>query len=471
MSGFDPRLARRLLLALVAPVLVASGCSVKPPPSATEIWNDSALSPDLPQQWAASASAGEVPSDWVASFGDTQLSALVEEALLQNADLQASAARVERAAGFAKAAGAHLYPTVDLLGKGGTGMGGDSSGLSAIVVLASWEIDIWGRVRAGRAAAVARYGSAESEYRFARQSLAAITVKTVFVAIEGRLQQRIAEEMVGTSGELADLMQVRQEVGRGNERDVVLARADRAKYQDSVIELEQANDEARRGLESILGRYPAAAIEFPEDLVALPPPVPAGLPAELLERRPDLVAAERRVASAFHSVQEAKAARLPQISLTASFGALSSDVLQLKEDFENPVASIGASLLAPIFRGGQLQAQVDIRTAEQREALAQYAGVALAALTEVENALAAESKLSRRQEILEEAVRSLERALEIARIQNDVGMIDLFTVLQQQQALYVERSKLLRVRSERLIQRVNLHLALGGAFDAPAQTP
>lgn len=146
-------------------------------------------------------------------------------------------------------------------------------------------------------------------------------------------------------------------------------------------------------------------------------------------------------------------------------------MLELKEDFANPVASVGASLLAPIFRGRQLQAQVDIRTAEQREALAQYAGVALAALTEVENALAAESKLSRRQEILEEAVRSQDRALELARIQNDVGMIDLFTVLQQQQALYVERSKLLRVRSERLIQRVNLHLALGGAFDTPAQTP
>jgi outer membrane protein, multidrug efflux system len=137
-----------------------------------------------------------------------------------------------------------------------------------------------------------------------------------------------------------------------------------------VSQLELARLQALRALEILIGRYPAAAIETAARLPSMPRPVPVGLPSELLERRPDVIAAERRVASAFYGIEEAKVARLPRISLTASLTSVSSNLFVLKER-SNPLVSLGASLLAPIFLGGALQAQVDIRTAEQAQAVAE----------------------------------------------------------------------------------------------------
>jgi outer membrane protein TolC len=218
-----------------------------------------------------------------------------------------------------------------------------------------------------------------------------------------------------------------------------------------------------RALEALAGRYPAAALEAPAQLAAMPGAVPVGMPSELLERRPDVVAAERRVAAAFYRTEEAKAARLPRISLTGAVTSISSELFVLK-DRDNPVWSAGASLTAPLFLGGQLQAQVDIRTAEQQQAVAEYARVGARAFGEVENALSAGFTLEEREAILTEAVSENTRALELANIRYRVGVGDLRAVLQQNLALYAARTSLLRVRSERLVQRVNLHLALGGSF-------
>src|SRR5204863_648509 len=135
---------------------------------------------------------------------------------------------------------------------------------------------------------------------------------------------------------------------------------------------EQARAQALRSLELLLGRYPAAEIAVAQRLAPMPAAVSVGMPAELLERRPDVIAAERRVAAAFSRVGEAKAARLPRIALTAGGSNISSDVFVLK-DRSNPAFSFGANLVAPIYQGGVLQAQVEIRTAEQKEAVADYA--------------------------------------------------------------------------------------------------
>jgi outer membrane protein TolC len=186
----------------------------------------------------------------------------------------------------------------------------------------------------------------------------------------------------------------------------------------------------------------------------------------LLERRADVVAAERRVAAAFNRVEEAKAARLPKISLTASGSNISSDLFVL-QDRDNPVWSAGASLLAPIYQGGALQAQVEIRTAEQKQALADYARVGLRAFGEVENALASEFALTAREQILAQAVADNARAAELAQVRYRVGATDLRAVSQQQLALLATRTTLLRVRSEARVQRVNVHLALGGDFEIP----
>jgi outer membrane protein TolC len=180
-----------------------------------------------------------------------------------------------------------------------------------------------------------------------------------------------------------------------------------------------------------------------------------------------MVAAERRVAAAFNRVGEAKAAQLPRIILNGSVAAIQSDIVELKEDFENPTAGAGARLIAPVYQGGALKTQVRIRTAEQQQAVAEYARMALRALGDVENALAASQSLSERQPVLERAVADHQRALDLAQTSYRVGRGDLRAVRQQQLSLHSARLALLNVQSEQLSQRADLHLALGGSFEQP----
>lgn len=165
----------------------------------------------------------------------------------------------------------------------------------------------------------------------------------------------------------------------------------------------------------------------------------------------------RSATTAFNRVEEAKAARLPKISLTASVSSISSDLFVLR-DRDNPVWSAGASLLAPIYQGGALQAQVEIRSAEQKQALADYARIGLRAFSEVENALSGEFALTARERILAQAMADNARAAELAQVRYRVGATDLRSVSQQQLALLAARTTLLRVRSEARVQRVNLYL-------------
>jgi NodT family efflux transporter outer membrane factor (OMF) lipoprotein len=452
------------MVATIACLLAVSACALKSPPSATEIRDETLVHAPTPPSWTAPGAAeGAVVDGWLVTFHDPSLSAMVAEALEYNADLRVAAARVEQAAGYAKAAGAAIYPAVSLLARGGGQLSGDNSGLQGVLVSASWELDLWGRVRAERDAAAAQYASAEANYVYGRQSLAALVAKSWFLATEARLQISIAEDMVRAAERLAQIARERQQVGVGDEYDVAVAEASLGGFRDTLRNLEFGYEQARRALEVLLGRYPAATLEAAADLPAMPPPVPAGLPSELLERRADVVAAERRVAVAFNRVEEAKAARLPKISLTASGSNISSDLFVL-QDRDNPVWSAGASLLAPIYQGGALQAQVEIRSAEQKQALADYARVGLRAFSEVENALASEFALATRERILAQAVADNARAAELAQVRYRVGATDLRAVSQQQLALLAARTTLLRVRSETRVQRVNVHLALGGDF-------
>ena len=394
----------------------------------------------------------------------------MREALANNPDLQVAAARVEQAAAYVKSAGATLYPQVNLLARGGGALSGDSSGLEGVGVFANWELDLWGRVRAGRASASTQYASAALDAEYARQSLAALVAKAWFQATEARLQKEIAEDMAASAGRQFDFAQDRYRVGSGDLNDVTLARASYGTYRDSVKSLDYAYRQSVRALETLAGRYPAAALEVPVRLAELPGPVPAGVPSELLERRPDVVAAERRIAVAFYRTEEAKAARLPRISLTAAVTSISSDLFVL-QDRDNPVVSAGASITAPLFLGGQLQSQVEIRTAEQKLAIADYGRIGARAFGEVESALSAGLVLEEREAILRELVFDNTRALEFANQRYRVGIGDLRAVQQQSLALSAARTALLRVQVERLVQRVNLYLALGGPFDAKPAEP
>lgn len=453
---------------IVLLVAVVSACALKAPPEIDQIRAQALPNLAVPAQWVEKGGvAGTIASGWLAAFADPKLDALVREAIANNPDLRSAAARVEQAAGYAKAAGATLYPQVNLLARGGGSLSGDSSGLEGAGIFVNWELDLWGRVRAGREAAQLQYQSAALDTEYARQSIAALVCKSWFLATEARLQKASAEDMLRASERLVGLAQDRLRVGKGDEYDVTVAQANLQSYRDTVLQLDLAYRQAVRALETLVGRYPAAALETPAVFPARPGPVPVGMPSELLERRPDVVAAERRVATAFQRTEEAKAARLPRISLTAAVTTISSELFVLK-DRDDPVWSAGASLMAPLYLGGALQSQVEIRTAEQKVAVAEFGRVGARAFSEVENALSSGFNLEERASILARAVSENERAVELANVRYRVGSGDLRAVQQQQFALYGVRMALLRVRGEQLVQRVNLHLALGGNFETPA---
>jgi NodT family efflux transporter outer membrane factor (OMF) lipoprotein len=346
-------------------------------------------------------------------------------------------------------------------------MSGDDSGLKGWLVSASWELDLWGRVRYSKRGAEEQYASTEADYVFARESLAALVAKAWFLATEASLQRALLVEAVDATTKLLELAEQRLKVGIGNELDVASAKVTLQTYRDSLRQVEQAQEQSLRALELLLGRYPGAEIAVPAEFRALAADVPAGLPSELLERRPDVIAAEKRVAAAFSRVKEAQAARLPKISITGSVSDLTSDLFLL-QDRDNPVWSAGGQVLAPLFTGGSLKAQVEIRTAEQKQAVAQYVQTALNAFGDVENALSSEVALRQRESILTAASADAARALELAQTRYRVGSGDLRAVQQQQVAYLSSRMNLLRVQSEQRVQRVNLHLALGGNFATAA---
>lgn len=457
----------RSLVVLCA--LGLSACALKDMPPREEIANQALLNLTPPAQWvSATGPAGSVADNWLASFNDPWLNELVKEAIAYNADLRIAASRVDTAAAYLAAAQSPMWPQVNLLARGGGKMSGDSSGLSGVGLFASWELDLWGRVRAVTRATEMQYESVRLDAEYARQSLAALVAKGWILAIESRLQKAQAEAALQSSEQLASLARDRLRVGSGDEYDVTVAQANVETLRDTVRSLDLAYQNALRALEALLGRYPAASVAVAERLPPWPGDIPAGFPSELLERRPDVVAAERRVAAAFYRTEEAKAARLPRITLSANFTSLSSELFVLQER-NNPLFSAGAALLQPIFLGGLLQAQVDARTAEQQTAIVDYGKVGLRAFGEVEGALSAGATASEREDILTRAVRQNERGLELVGVRYRVGSSDLRAVQQQQLALYSTRVALISAQSERLIQRVNLHLALGGGFEpAPA---
>src|SRR5262245_19622207 len=455
------------LLALVTAMAMA-GCALKSPPDAKRLYETELAHASLPTTWRAGGESAAVQAGWLGTFNDPRLPPLVDEMLLYNADLRIAASRVEVAAAALKAAGGALYPEVNLAARSGGKATGASGQLSGLLVSATWEIDLWGRIRYGRAAADAQYASAFADQRAAQQALVATLAKAWFVAAESNEQKRIIADVLTASETLVQLSEDRLRIGAGAEADMALARANLQTFRDNALQIDFAIGQSRRALEVLLGRYPAAEIQTPSALVALPPPAPTGVPSELLERRPDVVAAERRVAMAFARVGEADTARLPRVSLSAVLSSISSSTFVLKTD-SDPSLGVGASLFFPLFNAGQLAAQVEVRTAEQKQAAAAYAQLALKAFNEVESALASEASLSLRETVLLQGLSASTRALDLERIRYKIGSRDLRTVTQQQLETYATSISLLRVQTERRVQRVQLHLALGGDFGVPAK--
>jgi len=304
-------------IAVLATVL--AGCGTAPSQEQVEQDVDQAVqqqAPAAPTEWGAAAGAGTVQAGWIESFNDPALTALVIEAQTNNRDLAAAAANVDRAWALARQAGAALSPNVSLGASGGRSGAADSSRPDAtslsLGVQVSWEADAWGRPRSGQRGAVSSAQAAEADSRAAQQSLAAATAKAYFSAIEANIQAGIARETLEILQETQRIANVKHENGMASAQDVSLARSDLATARERLTTVEGSQRDAVRALEALLGRYPGAELEVRESLPRVPPAAPAGLPSELLERRPDIVAAERRVAAAFNATNQARASAIDE---------------------------------------------------------------------------------------------------------------------------------------------------------------
>ena len=459
MRLLEPRIS------LLATFVLLAGCSVNRPPAEASAAAEEQL-PETPAEWTAEASAGDVQVDWLASFDDPTLTELVHEAQEHNKDLQAAAAGVERARALARQAGAALKPTVNL-SAGGARSGVAASSTRDDQVSAgldiAWEADVWGRLRAGRRGALASAQAVEADFRYSQHSLAGAVARGYFLAIEGGRQKKVAEETVADLEEVLRIVQLRYDEGAVSAQDLALARSDLAASRERLAAVAGSVRDALRSLEILLGRYPGAELEVRVDLPATPPSPPVGLPSELLERRPDLIAAERRVAAAFSALDQTRAARLPSLQLTGSLG-VSSNALSSLLDPANTAWRLGTSLLAPLMDGGRRRAQVEIATAEQEQALAAYGQAALQAFGEVETQLDLGAVLNQRLTELELAAQNAGEAYRIAELRYKEGESDLLDVLSVRQRVFNADSNLVSVQRQLLDQRVGLHLALGGSW-------
>ena len=462
----------RSLVFIVAALL--AGCALKPPITHTELV-DQALpqGTHIPPAWKAAPDTGRVEDDWLKSFNDPMLDAIVAEAIANNLDLRQAADRVIIAQQKVIVAGAQLLPQVGVQLAATTVRDKDQNSnfnSSHVYAGVAWELDIWGRLRAQRAASEAAYEATALDYANARQSLAALTAKSWYLAIETRQLVGLAEQSVKIFSDLLELVQVRRSAGKDSDLDVVNTRARVDTAQAALEEAREAYGEARRALEVLLGRYPAAELAVASDYPLLPPPVGAGVPASLLERRPDIIAAERIVLAAFRQQEAATLALLPDFSISLTGGRLGSEVLSLLR--LNPwFAAAGIGVSIPIYEGGALRAEVAIATAQQAQAVARYGSVALTAFEEAEDALANEQLLANRVPFESRALVDRTAAVDIATIQYRAGRRDLLWVAQLQSEQIATQAALIKLRSLQGANRIRLHLALGGSFDAsPAAT-
>ncbi len=453
----------------VAPLLLVIAACARDAPPDKELTKD-ALPDKPPEQFASQAEAGTVQDGWLASFNEPVLEKLVAEALEKNRDLAAARFRLDQAAAQARQAGADLMPQVGYaVGASTGGTGSANTNQMGAGLTLSWELDVWGRLSSAQQAAQNEFASKAADLEFARQSLAASVAKGWFLCIQADEQERIAVAYADLQKRNVELTALREANGRSTAYDSALARATAATAQDSVRKARSGRERATRSLELMLGRYPRAELVPSAVLPAVPGPPPAGLPSQLMERRPDLVAATRRVAAAFNQVESAKAARLPRLSITANGGAASQGFQDLSLD--DVFWNVAANMVGPIFDGGRLKEQVVIETAKQNEALALFGGAALKAFREVEEALAEDARLIERVSLTETAAREQGEAERLATLRFDAGAIDQLALILVQTRTLDSRLAALAMKVERLSNRVDLHLALGGSFTVPPPTP
>ena len=444
------------------------------------------LEVEIKETWQSGAAQKEDPvAAWWTTFQDSGLSRVIERTLQQNHDARAAAARVQAALTEARITGTELKPSVV------AGFGVDSRKLNfigfpfpgseegvlsrtfttyGVSLGVSWEADLWGRLRSGEMAAYQLYEAQEAELRALQLFLAGQAARIWFASIEAANQLSLAKETVVRFEESGRAIRIRFEAGVRPAFDLRLALTDLASA-ESLVQLRQEQlDRSLRQLEILSGQYPSGALSLSASLPDLPGPVPAGIPAEMVARRPDLMAAQKRLLAADAQIAQSRAALYPQLSLTGSLGT-STDALKDLLDGDFSVWSLAGNLLQPVFQSGRLRKGVDLARARAEEALQSYAGSVLRALAEVESALAAEASLNERLMALQQAAEQAQAAVALARLRYGQGVGDVLSVLDSQRRVLTTGSQILTVKRERLDNRIDLHLALGGELRQSSPDP
>jgi NodT family efflux transporter outer membrane factor (OMF) lipoprotein len=458
----------RWLTTAVLSAAFACGCATESTPQPP------AVTPAAFEHGSAAQGASWPAQDWYRGFGSDELNDFVELAVRDNTDLTGARGRVAQADARARQAGAAILPKVSLDGNAtylsGHSQQGSGHELDWFAMLsASYEVDFWGKNRATANAARLQAGASRAERDTVALTLLGGVAGEYFQVLALRERLAIARSNRDAAQKILAAVQARFDAGVASPTELASQKAAWYTAQIASSDLEQLEVEARAALALLVGRPPEHFEVRADNLDSLREPVvAAGLPSELLTRRPDVVMAEANLHAAHANLAAARAALFPSLTLTAGAGvqnpALPATVLTIPG--VGPSYSAIASLTQPIFDHGRLRAQRDEAAAKEQELLASYRAAIIASLVDVEKALAAVQHLNAVREFQQGSVAESERAFEGAQLRYQRGSGDFLTVLESQRTLYAARDQFAQYRLARLQALVALCKALGGGWNA-----
>ena len=443
----------------------------------TEEFNRCAPIKGTPAQWTGVGNHHRISESaatgWIDDFGSPVLKKLACESVLQNFSLAAAMERIFQAEERARVIRSDLFPQIDKALDSNRNQtvspaGRNRSTRHNFGFDMSWEIDLWGRIRDLKDSQVAAMDAQYHAFQAAKLSLVANVLQAAFELVESEEQIKLAQRNLKSLQVNLEILDSKLEGGDADDRtalEISLSRSDVARARSTILAERRQADESKRFLETLLGRYPKGTIEA---LKKLPDPrksVPVGMPSDLLLRRPDILEAEMQVNSALYNLKATEKQLLPSFRLTGGIGTTSSNQFKDLFDLNNLVWNIGQSLTQPVFHGGEILAEIRMSKHERDEVIAQYADVVLTAFREVEVALAAEHYYNLQVEALRQNVKEARLAESLSLSQYEKGLVDIITLLESQRRAFDAESSLLNIRLLRLINRVNLYLALGGDFE------
>ncbi|SHI34993.1 efflux transporter outer membrane subunit [Pollutimonas bauzanensis] len=476
----------RISLALGAALLALAGCAVgpqyqRPPVDTPAAFKEASLSPEEARHWKdAQPSDSMERGRWWAVFDDAPLNALEEQAMAANQDLKAAAARVGQARALQQGARSDLYPKIDA-GFGPTrqrasnaslGLPDDAANAPSTLwraqAGASYEADLFGRVAADVDAATADTQQSEALFRSVQLALQADVAQAYFLIRRLDAEQELYRGTVSLRSQTLGLVERRYAEGDISELDVARAKSELASAQSESLGVERQRAIAEHALAILLGKAPADFSVAQRPLQGIAIGIPAGLPSSLLERRPDIAAAERAMAAANARIGAAQAAFFPRLTITGALGYESS---QLGDLFQWSSRSfllgplVGTMLSLPIFDGGQRQAGLDRARAKYEEDVAIYRQTVLSAFREVEDNLSSLRILGTQTDVQDSAVQSAARAAELSHTQYREGSVSYLDVIDADRAVLQQKRAAVQLNGDRAQAAVNLIRAIGGGWD------